>query len=104
MTTSMLPAPPLRDVLDDEHVLARADVAERAGLAQEDGRRGRPAHPPPERRLLLLELLDGGEPDRPLRARVEVVVQRPVVEKADEQERSDGEPATCHRSSDAPAA
>jgi hypothetical protein len=33
----MLPASPLRDVLDDEKVLARADVTERSCLLHENG-------------------------------------------------------------------
>jgi hypothetical protein len=33
----MLPASPLRDVLDDEEVLARADVTERSCLLHENG-------------------------------------------------------------------
>src|SRR5690348_2272915 len=76
MTFSMLPAPPLRNVLDDVEVLAGADLAER-----------------PHRR----------DPGRPLRAGVDVVVQRPVVEQPDEHESSDRKPAARDLSTRAPA-
>src|SRR5436305_6691973 len=103
MTGRMLPALPLRDVLDDEEVLARPDVAERPRLAREDSQRRRPPQPLLEPGLLQLQLPHGLELDRALRARVEVVVQRPVIEESDEHERSDREPAACHRSTDPPA-
>src|SRR4051812_46370341 len=104
MTPSMLPAPPLRDVLDDEEVLAGADVAERPRLGGEGSVRRRVPEPLLEHDLLPLQLLDRRELDRSLRARGEVVVQRPVVEEADEHERAHREPAASDRSTEAPAA
>jgi len=100
----MLPAPPLRDVLDDEEVLARPDIAEHPRLAGEDGERRRTPETPLERRLLLPQLPNGRDPDRTLRARVEVIVERPVVEEPYEQERPDREPAASDWSTEAPAA
>ena len=45
MTPGMLPALPLRDVLDDEEVLARPDVPERPGFAHDYGKRPCAAQP-----------------------------------------------------------
>src|SRR2546423_7072766 len=104
MTRSMLPAEPLWNVLDDEEVLARLDIAERPRLAREDCERRRPPQASLERRLLLLQVPHGHEPVRTLRPRAEVVVQRPVVEKPDEHERSDREPAARAGSAETPAA
>src|SRR5438874_1088012 len=89
----ILPAPPLRDVLDDEEVLAGTDVSEQPHLRSERGRRRRLTELPLESRLLAVQLRELGEPLRTLPARVEVVVQRPVVEEPDEDENSDREPA-----------
>src|SRR5579884_1926320 len=104
MTPSMLPAPPLRNVLDDEEVLARPDVAERSRLRRERSQRRRVGEPPFERRLLLLQLPHRLPLDRALRASIEVVVQRPVVEEPDEQKRADSQPSAGDTSSGAAAA
>src|SRR5258705_8332559 len=103
MPPSMLPAPPLRDVLDDEEVLAGADVAECPRLGGEGSVRRRMPEALLERDLLPLQLPHGRELGRSLRARGEVVVQRPVVEEADEHERAHREPAPGDRSTKAPA-
>src|SRR5947209_4297581 len=89
MAAAILPAPPLRDVLDDEEMLARADVAEQPRLGGDRRRRPGVAELPPEHRVLTFELRDLGDPGRPLRARGTVVVERPVVEERDEEK--DGE-------------
>src|SRR5438034_3094641 len=104
MTPSMLPAPPPRDVLDDEEVLAGADVAERPRLGGEGGVRRRMPEPLLERDLLPLQLPHGRELDRSLRACVEVVVQRPVVEEPHQHECAHREPAPCDGSTKARAA
>src|SRR6476660_2871729 len=95
MTCSMLPAQPLRDVLDDEQVLAGAHVAEGPRLGRESGIRRRVPEALLELGPLPLQLVHRLHLGGALRARVEVVVQRPVVEKADEHERAHREPATC---------
>src|SRR5262249_61826271 len=104
MTRRMLPAPPLRNVLDDEVVLAGPDVTERPRLGGEGGIGRGVLELLLERGLLLLQLSHRRELGRTLRARIEVVVQRPVVEEADEHERTYREPATGNPSSEAPAA
>ena len=89
----MLRVLPRRDALDDEEALPRFDESE-------------PARFPYERRVarrvgkLLLQLpllraqaLDLARTLDERMARVDVRVQRPVVEKADEAERPDAEPA-----------
>jgi len=100
----MLPALPLWDVLDDEEVLTRPDVAQRPGLAHDHGDGPGPVEPTQERGLLLLQLVHGRDPDGALRPRLEVVVQRPVVEKRNEGKRPNRKPATGDGSSNTPAA
>ena len=100
----MLPALPLRDVLDDEEVLTGPDVAQRPGLPHDDGQRPGSVEPTQERELLLLQLVHGRDPNGTLRPRLEVVVQGPVVEKRNEGERPDRKPATGDGSSNTPAA
>src|SRR5262245_54231680 len=88
----ILPAPPLLDVLHDEEVLAGTDVAEEPLLGRQRRRRRRLPELPLEGRLLALELLDLREPLGTLRARREVVMQRPVVEEPHEDENGDRDP------------
>src|SRR5262249_58887036 len=76
MTSSMLPAPPLRDVLDDEQVLARTHVAEGTRRGRERGQRRGVGEPLLETRLLPLQLPDGGDPGGALRASIDIVVQQ----------------------------
>src|SRR5438552_595485 len=57
-----------------------------------------------EHRLLLPQLSHCLQLHRVLGARIDVVVQRPVVEEADQHERAHREPATGDRSTEAPAA
>src|SRR4051812_44035579 len=85
--------PPLRDALDDEEVLAGADVAERARFARERGEARGGAEPMLELRLLPLQLLDGRPAVGELPVRVDVSPQRPVVEEPDEREHADRHPA-----------
>lgn len=94
MPPSVLPAPPLRDVLDDEEVLAGPDVAERPRFLHEHGEGRGPPELPLELGVLLLELPHRRGPDRALGARVDEVMQWPVVEEPDEEEGSNREPAT----------
>ena len=100
----MLPALPLWDVLDDEEVLTRTYVAERPRRGRQGGKRGCVLEPLLEPGLLLLQLVHGRDPDGALRPRLEVVVQRPVVEKRNEGKRPDRKPATGDGSSNTPAA
>src|SRR5690242_19653071 len=85
--------PPVVDPLDDEEVLAGPHVPERARLARERRERGRRAEPALELLLLQLELLHGRAALRQLALRIDVCLQRPVVEQGDERENADGEPA-----------
>src|SRR5947209_20163369 len=90
LQASAQPLPPGVDVLDDEEVLARADVAERARFARNGGdRRGR-TEPVLERLLLVLEAPDDRLPLAELPACVDVCLQRAVVQKRDEHERPNG--------------
>src|SRR5579884_53425 len=100
----MMPAPPLRNVLDDVEVLSRPDVAESPRLGREGGQRGSVLQTPLERGLLPLQPPHGRDAGGALRPRVEVVVQRPVVEEPDQDERRHREPATRDRTTDTPAA
>jgi hypothetical protein len=93
LQASPQPFPPRRDVLDDEEVLARVHVSKRARFARDRGDGGRRAEPALEVRLLVLEAADDGATLAELSARVDVRLQRAVVEKRDEHERPDGEPA-----------
>jgi hypothetical protein len=102
MPISMLPAPPLRDVLDDEEMLAGTDVAERPRFLHQDRRRRCTPKVELEPRVLPLELSHGGDPNRALRTRVHEVVQRSVVEEPDQEQRADRKPATRDRAADAP--
>src|SRR5258708_1408375 len=90
---SAQPLPPLVDPLDDEQVLAGADIAESARLTGKRGHRGRRAQPLLECRLLPLETMADGLPLPQLPARIDVRAQRAVVEQRDEDERADGKPA-----------
>src|SRR5262245_33938299 len=58
----ILPTPPLRDVLDEEQVLAGMDEAEESLLCRQRRRRSGLAELPLECRLLTLELHDLGKP------------------------------------------
>src|SRR5262245_18714241 len=100
MTRRMLPAPPLRDVLDDEVVLAGPDVTERPRLGGESGIGRGVLELLLERGLLLLQLSHRRELGSTLRARIEVIVQRPVVEEADKRQRTHREPATGNRATE----
>ena len=100
----MLPALPLRDVLDDEEVLARPDVPERPGFAHDYGKRPCAAQPVLQRGLLLLQLPHRRDPDGALRSGLEVVVQRPVVEQRDERQGRHREPTAGGRTSNTPTA
>ena len=104
MTRYMLPATPLRDVLDDEEVLAGAHIAERPRRGRERSIRGRVPEALLERGLLPLQLSHGRQLHRALRAGIEVVVQRAVVEKPDEHEHGYRQPATGDGSAETPAA
>src|SRR5579884_3302777 len=89
----MLLAPPLREVLDDEQVLARTDVAEHSRLRREDCVRRRPLQPPLQRVPLLLQPAHGRGLRGLLRMGGHVGAQRLVVEERDERERAKAEPA-----------
>ena len=103
MPITMLPSPPLRDVLDDEEVLAGSDVAERPRFLHEHRERRSPLELLLKLCVLLLQLPHRRDPNRALRARVDEVVQRPVVQKPDEEQSSNREPAARDGAADAPA-
>src|SRR5262250_2938563 len=104
MTLCMLPAPPPRDVLDDEEVLTRTYIAERPRRGRERGKRRRVLESLLETRLLLLQLPHRRDPGGPLRTSVEVVVERPVIEEPHEHERTHREPTARDGSTHHPAA
>src|SRR5882724_12350050 len=85
--------PPLRNALDDVETLAGTHVAERPRLSGEYGERGRPVKPVLEPHLVGLEPLHDGVVAAELAARIDVRLERTVVEERDEQQRSDREPA-----------
>jgi hypothetical protein len=91
-----LALPPLVDALDDEEMLARADVAECARFAREGGERRRRAELPFQLRLLVAELLHRSRPLRLLVPRVDVGLERAVVQQRDEDEHSHRDPAAKH--------
>src|SRR5213594_3958805 len=76
---SVLPLPPLVDSLDDEEVLAGADVPESACFARERVERRRRAEPVLEPLLFQLQRVHRGTLLRLLAARVDVRLQRAVV-------------------------
>src|SRR5439155_10896970 len=85
--------PPLLDPLDDEELLARADVPQAARLARELGRARRELEAPFERLLLGLERVHLRSPCVQRVVRRDPAPQRPVVEQRDEQDRAHREPA-----------
>ena len=84
---------PLRNALDDVEALAWTHVAEGPRLPRENGERGRPVKPVLEPRLVGLELLHDGVVPAELAARIDVCLERTVIEKRDEQQRANREPA-----------
>ena len=99
-----MPAPPGRNVLDDEEVFPGPDVAERPRLGGERGERRGVAETLLEGGLLLPQLLHRCDPDSALGAGVEIVVQWSVVEEPNEQERTDREPSAGNGATETPAA
>jgi hypothetical protein len=84
---------PLWNALDDVEALAWTHVAEGARLPRQNGERGRPVKPVLEPRLVGLELLHDGVVPSELAARVDVRLERTVIEKRDEQQGPNRKPA-----------
>src|SRR6476661_5936339 len=84
---------PLRNALDDVEALAGTHVAEGARLPRENGERGRPVKPVLEPGLVGLELLHDGVVTSELAARIDVRLERTVIEKRDEQQGPNRKPA-----------
>src|SRR4051812_32969597 len=95
--TSFELLPPRADALDDVEVLVRLHVAEASRFALERGETRRDVEALLERALLRLEGLHLGVPLAEGPIRVQVRVERAVVEKPDERERADSRPAEGDR-------
>src|SRR5712691_13266213 len=84
------------DALDDVEALAGADVAECARFARERGDRRGGAEAMLEPRLVGAELLHHVLVLRELAARIDVRLERAVIEQRNEHERADRKPAAEH--------